>query len=292
MSNQLHVVTPVAPRDLGKLHACVMSVREAASRLGRPVDHVVVVDGRPESEGLTRDLVRTLGIGAWSSTYGLRVFWLDAPVGPGNARNVAIAGFDPGDLVFFIDADDLMTPDSLVLRVEPLEARERAFCYGAIRAEYENSNEPPTKAPLIAADRLKPALQVCNPLIPNMVGVRAGQIQEAGGFEPYLVCGEDGNLFRRMLDKDPPVVRVDKPVAVYRHRYRSQSRLASLDPHGAALFHPKAFHLDKAVYGPMGQELDPTAAVRAADFALAGGPMDKVAVLAPGAELLSVESFR
>lgn len=292
MSSAIHVVTPVAPRDLGKLDACVHSVRFAADQLGLGVEHAVVVDGPPKSEGLTRDFVRTIGVGSWSPSYQLRVFWLAVPSGPANARNVAIASFDPSDLVFFIDADDLMTPNSLALRVKAMEGLDKVFCYGAVLAEYEGCSQVPQRSPLIAADRLKTALQACNPLIPDMVGTRAGLIQDVGGFEPYLVCGEDGNLFRRMLNRNPSIVRVDEAVAAYRHRYRSQSRLASLDPHGAALFHPKAFHLDKNKYGPMGQALDADAEIRGATFVAARrSGFDAFSVLAPGAELDGTELF-
>jgi len=201
------------------------------------------------------------------------ILHLEKPVGPGCARNAAIAGMDPDTIVFFLDADDVMYPWSINERLFlHLLTEHRTLAYGQMvilfdhpqQGTLRNVRECPGSKNLLTLQRN------ANVLVPGMVCMPAGVIQEAGGFEPHLVCGEDGNLFRRVLELGVQPMSRDVPVFIYRYREDSQSKMATSNPK-VAEFNEKAFHLqvDPLRHGPTGQGLDEEAANRADAFARA-----------------------
>ena len=130
-------------------------------------------------------------------------------------------------------------------------------------------------------------LESNNVLIPDMVLVPVAAIQEVGGFEPHLVCGEDGNLWRRIVEDGVQPISLQLPVAIYDYRLDSQSKLASTKP-DVAEFNDKAFHLGPEIHGPMGQKLDDQAVARYVKFAEAATDAERIEALAPGTHLRSI----
>jgi len=275
------IVTPLAPRDLGLLHVALESqaaalmyladsrmLSEAFSRA--QID--VVVDGSVTRE-LTQHVHATMR-GTFKHVKGLditpRVTFLAERSGPGVARNAALADYEDDTVVFFLDADDIMYPWGLNERLFlHLLAQEPILAYGQMVLHHDH----PQHGKLMQIRQCAGSKQLLqlqkhnNVLIPGMVSLPAGHILAAGGFEPHLICGEDGNLFRRVLEKGLKPMSRDVPVMIYRYRENSQSKMATSDPDVAA-FNDKAFHLgtDWSKHGPMGQNLDEAANLRADNF--------------------------
>lgn len=299
---------------------CVRSVREAIRWMdiihptGRLV-HAIVIDGAlgERQEDAVRDMIRQ-EYGGPESAHASWLYLLRESVGPANARNTVIATRPPRDWMFFIDSDDYMYPWSIAARMNRVQQEVEkhkdesldVFCYARVMTKYEQRPDyPMVSLELPPPPRVAAVMQSMNVLIPAMVCTRAGMIQRAGGFEPYLICGEDGNLFRRILNTHPALAYCDDPVAIYRNHDQGQSKLASSHPDTIAKFHPKAFHLDPEKHGPMGQALDEAARSRGALFKTLqehtpphcfdefGTPSDwteqAIEVLAPGTELTRVE---
>jgi hypothetical protein len=155
------------------------------------------------------------------------------------------------------------------------------FVYAAALSEQYHE---PTKRmvrwsfPPVPPDQIHRALEQDNVMLTTAVCTPPQVLQLAGGFEPHLICGEDGNLWRRAaflhLDETTVVKHyaVDLPVTFYKPRKDGQSR-------GLHTFSSLAFHLDKNVYGPMGQKLDPAASERGSAFEKAQTPDERIVAL-------------
>lgn len=131
--------------------------------------------------------------------------------GPGAARNagVAVAG---GDLLAFLDSDDLWLPDKLSRQMAVLQERpEIDAVYG--HAEQFLSPE------LSVAERARFAhLDGCvvpAPIAPSLL-IRRGAFARVGPFDPTLRIGVDMDWYARLCELPLGVVMLAEPV--YRRR--------------------------------------------------------------------------
>lgn len=264
----LDIVTPVDRRDVAYLRRAADSIyRAALSSLAEHhqiVWHVIGDTHREIDEtdvGLCGHQVR---IYEASSRNG------EGQVGPGNARNAVIQTLPDDHVICFLDADDELGPDSLGPRLQNFVAGDPRFLYGpCIRREEGKPLIPVIPPP---ADMIDRVIEQRNCLIPIQVMVTAGLVKRAGGFEPDLICGEDGNLWRRILRL--PELKVANTFwgvcGTYTFRRDSQSK-------ALYAFNPNAWHLDPKRDGPTGQKLDRKAWARAASGVLADVELEIVA---------------
>ncbi|MDX6512136.1 MAG: hypothetical protein QOE36_1640 [Gaiellaceae bacterium] len=190
------VVIPVfnGARFLGE------AIRSVLDQTYRPFELIVVDDGSTDgSVALARAFA------------GVRVL-AQEHAGPGVARNRGVAAAR-GELLAFLDADDVLPPDKLEVQVGHLLEHPEVGC---VLGRLETILEPGTELPAWAftaaatAER-RPDLpergQV--PLI-SMV-LRASLFHELGGFDPTYRYGEDADLLMR-ITRLAPVVTLDSVV--------------------------------------------------------------------------------
>ncbi len=152
--------------------------------------------------------------------------------GPGPARNAGLAQAT-GEVIAFLDADDLWPEDKLALQMERLARSPNVDAVGGLTTRFEALDEialEPEQGTAIATD-LAPAS--------GMMICRRSMFERIGGFDEDLFYGEDIDLFLRMRDLDIALAVLDAPMLYYRRhansmmtaghpRMKSDFRLAAL----------------------------------------------------------------
>lgn len=200
-------------------HDAAHSIEQALESLRRQTypdwEAVVVDDG---STDRTWELLRAAGP-------GVRSFRRERPGGPGVARNLALANAS-GELVAFVDADDLLLPRYLESQIECYEgARERlsgavglVCCDAAITIDgravpHTYLDRVGDRAAPLTLERVlhrNPIYTAC--LVPAMVG------EAVGWFDPELFVAEDYGLWIKILEAGYRAVLNDRVLAVYRRK--------------------------------------------------------------------------
>jgi teichuronic acid biosynthesis glycosyltransferase TuaG len=141
--------------------------------------------------------------------------------GPAAARNRAVAA-SKGDLLAFLDADDLWTPDYLDRQVRLYDdTLEQAVRVGLVACDARvlgpHGFLPKTYMELIGFPRevTLTRLLMSNPIFVSTLSPRA-VVDEAGGFSPEVVGTEDHDLWLRIVELGYRVVSSREPLAIYR----------------------------------------------------------------------------
>jgi glycosyltransferase involved in cell wall biosynthesis len=154
----------------------------------------------------------------------VRFLKLDAAGRPGAPRNRGVEAAR-GELVAFLDDDDLWEPEKLMRQIEALERAPHAdLAYTDRRILYEDGS---TSAPVLrpSARRSRRLLDLALAgEFPHLctVLVRRRLLESIGGFDERLLTGEDLDLWLRA----PPVTRaicVPEPLVLVRRRRGSLS---------------------------------------------------------------------
>lgn len=158
-----------------------------------------------------------------------RAFRNATPVGPGAARNRAL-GEAAGELIVFLDADDMLKPRYLERQLACYDASVRdgrkvglvtcdayliddgelaSYTYRDLIRDWDRT---------ITLDRLLERNSVyISSLVPRSVG------EAVGWFDPELFCAEDYGLWLKILERGYEAVRNPEALAVYRRRSGSLS---------------------------------------------------------------------
>lgn len=170
---------------------------------------IVVDNGVPDPDALQRT------VGAAS---GARVLRVPPPVTVSLARNAGNAEAR-GDLVVFLDDDDVWHPSRLEMQVEALAARPEApasYCGGWHMDAAGRPFEPSWPAtPATAADMLSRRARM--PHICGAMLIRRAAFHEVGGFSAELTMMEDFELALRLLQRGDFVCVPDELVGYRRH---------------------------------------------------------------------------
>jgi len=150
--------------------------------------------------------------------------------GPGAARNVGIQAAC-GELIAFLDDDDLWLPEKLAWQVAWFVSRPTLGALGTEFARAENPNaftRHPPRRPGRLRRVSRGALLRGNRLATSSVVVRRRCFEECGGFDESLPLAQDWEMWLRIAARWEVSV-VAAPLAIYRlhgaQRSRSQAEM-------------------------------------------------------------------
>lgn len=128
----------------------------------------------------------------------VRTFALDRNSGVSAARNHGVAAAR-GELIAFLDSDDLWSPDKLTLQIEDFDRHHDAvlsftdITIGATGTAVVYSSLQPFQPKRVFEQLLEGG-----PILPSAVIVRKRDLDEVGGFAPEVTVGEDRDLWLRL----------------------------------------------------------------------------------------------
>ncbi len=180
-----------------------------------PVDEIVIVD-----DGSTDDT--HLRAAAYASA-GVRYIF-QKNQGAGAARNRGIAE-TTGELITFLDSDDIWLPDKIGQQVEYLNAHsEMALVSGAAWWWDAAQNERWLKPVDIDRHTAMTREIVVRNFVgnPSKVMVRRAVLEVTGPFDPTLRWGQDWELWIRII-RQAPIGFISAPLIIYRWHEASLS---------------------------------------------------------------------
>jgi glycosyltransferase involved in cell wall biosynthesis len=157
--------------------------------------------------------------------------------GPAAARNAAIAAAK-GDVLAFLDDDDLYRPAHLALLVDALRTGEAGFAYTGVELVQEKilhgKRTETARQIFMGGLRFSRALLLVRNFIPiNTWGVRR-ECWPAGGFDESLHYLEDWDLLLR-ISTSVGVRQIDSPTVEYRVTEGSDDSLSKRHTHKPAV---------------------------------------------------------
>lgn len=188
MTSPVSVVIPSAPKN-SFLEETLLSV---AAQTHQEWEVVLVLDGECEQN---RAAAEVLGD-------RVQVHLTPAPrSGPAVGRNIGLESAKH-DLVAFLDADDLCTPDRLARQVQVLTEQPDLGLVGAWAHKIDpEGNRVGELHSVTGRGEVARTMLLFNPLITSTIVVRKQLAAEVGGFDPRLVRLEDYDLWLRLLAK-------------------------------------------------------------------------------------------
>lgn len=149
--------------------------------------------------------------------------------GPGAARNLGIRS-SAGEMIAFLDSDDLWLPEKLRLQVARLdEAPGASFCFcDRVLDERTMAGSRFQAAGFKGDTSLRGIVEKGFPLSTPSIIIRRSVLDEIGLFDESLLRAQDWDLWIRALAKSPATY-VDCPLTVVRTQGDSISRTGVLE---------------------------------------------------------------
>lgn len=176
---------------------------------------IIVDDGSVRA--ISKDVVSTENIP--------KVTWLRQPHrGKSAAVNRAI-NISCGDYIAILDADDKLTPDSLVHRLQCVKNAEADLCIGSFAVlcgKKIRAIRSVEKLKKLSTDQLVKLLfrAIKSPIHQNAMLFSRKLFLRAGGMDERMIRGQDKDLAVKLLQHSPQTVITDKPVYIYRKYHR------------------------------------------------------------------------
>jgi len=153
------------------------------SYLGEAIESVLA-QGRPETELIVVDDGSTDGTASVASSHPGVVCLRLPHRGPAAARNAGIAAAR-GELIAFLDSDDLWAPGKLAAQLEVLQQRRDVSLVFCLVEEFVSPELPPASATQVRAAARPQAGYTAGALL-----ARRAAFDEAGRFDESLRVGE------------------------------------------------------------------------------------------------------
>lgn len=215
------------------------SVDAALSQTYKPLEVIVVDNG-------STDETPNLDLGT-----GVRLIRLEKNAGPSAARNAGVREAR-GEVVAFLDGDDLMSADCVAVRAQMLQADPSAgMVVGSLRIVDEAGAvlriDPLTSPPRMETTYEQALVEMSCPTCGLLV--RKSAFEAIGGFDESLWVAEDTDLLLRMAAKFRVLVD-NEPRADYRQVAGSISRNYELwfDSYRQMLAKNEAVAPDRALF--------------------------------------------
>lgn len=179
----------------------------------QPLEILVVDDC---SEDASRDIARRMGA---------TVIQVAQNGGPASARNLGIRQAQ-GELVAFLDADDLWEPEHLEVCSQLLERYPEAALAFSLVTQFGAADQPqpavlPNDVPVQAAD----SLWETNPIIQSAAVARREALLAIGGYRDGMRHAEDYDLWLRLAQRHPFVCSHRRLVRYRVHEAQHSARL-------------------------------------------------------------------
>jgi len=154
--------------------------------------------------------------------FGTRLRVLDTPNrGVAAARNLGVAA-SSGELIAFLDSDDLWLPDKVAAQVALFTSHAQAeicqteeiWLRNGVRVNPCAHHRKPS------GDIFEASLRLCL-ISPSAVVLRRSLFERVGGFDETLPACEDYDLWLRIL-RDTPVWLIDRPLVIKRGGHTDQ----------------------------------------------------------------------
>ena len=139
---------------------------------------------------------------------------------PGAARNVALAQAR-GDVIAFLDADDLWPEDKLALQTERLQRAPPVQMVSGMVTYFEDWD------PVALGPRAGSRTETLFHCHLGAAIYRREVFDAVGGFEPDLLYGEDVDLLLRLRDAELPLAFLRATTLFYRRHDQSMMQTAS-----------------------------------------------------------------
>lgn len=169
--------------------------------------------------------------------------------GPASARNRGLARAR-GELVAFLDADDLWMPRKLEVQTVLLESENADIAYVApsFIDHAGNSLGQPDWSRFAGTRESELFLSLqysAQFLLTSCVMLKTRVLREAGGFDPSLRSGEDGELWLRLAQGPWRFTGTDEALCLYRSHSQGLTHQGELGFWSHMQFLPRYFHLSE-----------------------------------------------
>jgi glycosyltransferase involved in cell wall biosynthesis len=139
------------------------------------------------------------------------------------ARNAGLAACR-GDVLIFLDADDVLLPDSVEAAVRALESNPDAMMvFGQVEYMHENGRPMEHPIPTVSTNFYEEFLRRNYIRMPGMAAFRRAVFELLGGFDPACSPTADYDLYLRIMRRFPVAVH-EAHVARYRQHAANMSK--------------------------------------------------------------------